>query len=135
LVPRHRRLEILVSADGPLKVSSKSNPNAVAGALAASLRERDRAELQAVGAGAINQAIKAVAIARSYLKASEIDVVCVPAFITVAIGDSERTGISLVVERRTPRQPVDKETPKPRHDKTSPQTDGETPDADQETLA
>ena len=89
------------SGDGPLKVSAKSNPNAVAGALAAALRERDSAELQAVGAGAINQAIKAVAIARNYLKGSEIDIVCTPSFITVAIFDNERTGISLVVERRS----------------------------------
>lgn len=68
-----------------LKVSAKSNPNSVAGALAAVLRERDSAELQAVGAGAINQAIKAVAIARSYLRSGQIDVVCVPAFIDVEI--------------------------------------------------
>ena len=88
------------SGDGPLKVSAKSNPNAVAGALAAAMRERNTAELQAVGAGAINQAIKAVAIARNYLKGSDIDIVCTPAFITVAISDNERTGISLFVERR-----------------------------------
>ena len=85
---------------GTLKVSAKSNPNAVAGALAAVIRERENAEIQAVGAGAINQAIKAVAIARSYLRGSEIDITCSPAFITVAISDKERTGISLVVERR-----------------------------------
>lgn len=85
---------------GTLKVSAKSNPNAVAGALAAVMRERDHAELQAVGAGAINQAIKAVAIARSYLKGSDIDVVCSPSFITVEISDKERTGISLSIERR-----------------------------------
>jgi stage V sporulation protein S len=85
---------------GTLKVSAKSNPNAVAGALAAVMRERDLAEIQAVGAGAINQAIKAVAIARTYLKESEIDIVCIPSFITVEISDKERTGISLVVERR-----------------------------------
>jgi stage V sporulation protein S len=85
---------------GTLKVSAKSNPNAVAGALAAVMRERDLAEIQAVGAGAINQAVKAVAIARSYLKDSDIDIVCVPSFITVEIHDHERTGISLAVERR-----------------------------------
>ena len=89
-----------MSADGPLKVSTKSSPNAVAGALAATLRERGKAELQAVGAGAINQAIKAVAIARNYLKTAGIDVICVPSFITVAISENERTGISLVVEGR-----------------------------------
>lgn len=83
-----------------LKVSAKSNPNSVAGALAAVLRERDTAELQAVGAGAINQAIKAVAIARSYLKTSQIDLTCVPSFIDVEINGNERTGISLAIERR-----------------------------------
>ncbi|HEY8314482.1 MAG TPA: stage V sporulation protein S [Candidatus Baltobacteraceae bacterium] len=83
-----------------LKVSAKSNPNSVAGALAAVLRERDSAELQAVGAGAINQTIKAIAIARSYLKSSEIDLVCVPSFIDVEINGNERTGISLAIERR-----------------------------------
>lgn len=83
-----------------LKVSAKSNPNSVAGALAAVLRERETAELQAVGAGAINQAIKAVAIARSYLKAGQIDLVCVPSFIDVEINGNERTGISLAIERK-----------------------------------
>jgi len=90
---------------GTLKVSAKSNPNAVAGALAAVMRERTSAEIQAVGAGAINQAIKAVAIARSYLKDSDIDVVCIPSFITVEISDHERTGMSLAVERRQQRVP------------------------------
>ncbi len=85
-----------------LKVSAKSSPNSVAGALAAVLRERDEAELQAVGAGAINQAIKAVAIARSYLKTSQIDLTCVPSFIDVEINGNERTGISLAIERRSP---------------------------------
>ena len=99
-----------MSADGPLKVSTKSSPNAVAGALAATLRERGSAELQAVGAGAINQAIKAVAIARNYLKTAGIDVVCVPSFITVAISDNERTGISLVVEPRPGSPPVEEPT-------------------------
>ncbi len=84
-----------------LKVSAKSNPNSVAGALAAVLRERESAELQAVGAGAINQAVKAVAIARSYLKAGQIDLTCVPSFIDVEINGNERTGISLAIERRT----------------------------------
>jgi len=86
-----------------LKVSAKSNPNAVAGALAAVLRTAENAELQAVGAGAINQAVKAIAIARSYLRAGEIDLVCVPSFIAVQIEGNERTGISLAIERRAPR--------------------------------
>lgn len=88
-------------ATSVLKVSAKSNPNSVAGALAAVLRERETAELQAVGAGAINQAIKAVAIARSYLKTSQIDLTCVPSFIDVEINGNERTGISLAIERRS----------------------------------
>ena len=83
-----------------LKVSAKSSPNAVAGALAAALRERDSVEVQAVGAGAINQAIKAVAIARGFLKGAQLDAVCSPSFVVVAIGESERTAISLMVERR-----------------------------------
>ncbi len=87
-------------AGSVLKVSAKSNPNSVAGALAAVLRERATAEMQAVGAGAINQAVKAVAIARSYLRAGEIDLACVPSFIEVEINGNERTGISLAIERR-----------------------------------
>ncbi len=89
-----------MSADNPLSVSAKSNPNAVAGALAAALRERDCVELQAVGAGAINQAVKAVAIARTYLKSAGVDAICAPSFGTVAIGETGRTGMSLLVERR-----------------------------------
>ena len=84
-----------------LKVSAKSNPNAVAGALAAVLRERDHAEVQAVGAAALNQAVKAIAIARSYLRDEKIDLAIVPAFMTISVGDEERTGMSLAVERRT----------------------------------
>ena len=83
-----------------LKVSAKSNPNSVAGALAAVLRERPGVELQAVGAGAINQAVKAIAIARSYL-AGQMDLSCVPSFIDVQIDGNERTGISLRIERRS----------------------------------
>jgi stage V sporulation protein S len=94
--------EMHATSPGTLKVSAKSNPNAVAGALAAVMRERETAEIQAVGAGAINQAIKAVAIARSYLKDSDIDVICIPSFITVAISENERTGIALTIERRKP---------------------------------
>ncbi len=89
-------------ASGVLKVSAQSNPNSVAGALAGVLRERPSAELQAIGAGATNQAIKAVAIARSYLQASQLDLVCVPAFIDVEIDGNVRTAIRLLVERRAP---------------------------------
>lgn len=94
--------EKVQAAPGVLKVSAKSNPNSVAGALAAVLREREHAEMQAVGAGAINQAIKAVAIARTYLKPSNMELVCVPSFIDVEIGGNERTGISLAITRVQP---------------------------------
>lgn len=83
-----------------LKVSSKSAPNSVAGAVAGVIREEGSVELQAVGAGAANQAIKAIAIARGYLAPSGIDIVCVPAFASVVIGNEERTAIKLIVEPR-----------------------------------
>ena len=85
---------------GLLKVSSRSNPNAVAGAFAGVVRERGRVEVQVVGAGALNQAIKAVAIARSMLGAQGVDLVCVPAFAEIEIDGQPRTAMQLVVERR-----------------------------------
>ena len=83
-----------------LRVSTKSNPNSVAGALAGVLREKGTAELQAVGAGALNQAVKAVAIARGFVAPSGIDLVCVPAFADVEIDGEERTAIKLIIESR-----------------------------------
>ena len=82
-----------------LKVSSKSNPNSVAGALAGVLREKGSAEIQAIGAGALNQAVKAIAIARGFAP-SGMDLVCIPAFTDVAIDGEERTAIKLIVEPR-----------------------------------
>jgi stage V sporulation protein S len=81
-----------------LKVSSKSIPNSVAGAIAGVVRESGSVELQAVGAGATNQAVKAIAIARGYLAPSGIDAVCIPAFTSVTIDGEERTAIKLIVE-------------------------------------
>lgn len=83
-----------------LKVSAKSNPNSVAGALANVLRENGSAELQAIGAGAINQGVKAVAIARGFVAPSGVDLICIPAFTDIMIDDEERTGIKLIVEPR-----------------------------------
>jgi stage V sporulation protein S len=83
-----------------LKVSAKSNPNSVAGALAGVIRERGGAEVQAIGAGAINQAVKAVAIARGFVAPSGLDLVCVPAFVDVTIDGEERTAIKLIVQPR-----------------------------------
>lgn len=83
-----------------LKVSAHSRPSAVAGAIAGVIRHHGRAEVQAIGAGATNQAIKAVAIARDYLAPNGIDIVCIPAFIDVTIANEERTAIRLVIESR-----------------------------------
>lgn len=83
-----------------LRVSTKSNPNSVAGALAGVLREEGSAELQAVGAGALNQAVKDVAIARGFVAPSGIDLVCVPAFADIKIDGEERTAIKLIIESR-----------------------------------
>lgn len=83
-----------------LKVSAKSSPNSVAGALAGVLRESGNAELQAVGAGAINQAVKAVAIARGFVAPTGVDLVCIPAFTDIEIDGEDRTAIKLIVESR-----------------------------------
>jgi stage V sporulation protein S len=83
-----------------LKVSARSRPSAVAGAIAGVVRESGRAEVQAIGAGATNQAVKAVAIARDYLRETGIEAVCLPAFIDVTIDNEDRTAIRLVVEPR-----------------------------------
>jgi len=83
-----------------LKVRSQSDPNKVAGALAGTIRENGRAELQTIGAGALNQAIKSIAIARGFLAPSGIDLVCYPAFVDVEIDGYERTAIRLFVEPR-----------------------------------
>ena len=83
-----------------LKVSAKSRSTAVAGAIAGVIRESNRAEVQAIGAGAVNQAVKAAAIARGYLAEDGIDVVCLPSFTEVMIGDQERTAVKLVIEPR-----------------------------------
>ncbi|GEM_PF-1450390 len=82
-----------------LKVAAQSKPTAVAGAVAGLIREQGRAELQAIGAGAVNQAIKAIAISRSYLSPQHMDVICVPTFMEVVINQSQRTGLRLVVQR------------------------------------
>ena len=83
-----------------LKVSAKSNPNSVAGALAGVMREKGGAEIQAIGAGALNQAIKSVAIARGFVAPGGIDLVCVPAFTDIQIEGEERIAIKLIVEPR-----------------------------------
>ena len=83
-----------------LKVSSKSNPNSVAGALAGVLRASGSAEMQAVGAGALNQAVKAVAIARGFVAPHGIDLICIPAFTDIEIDGGQRTAMKLIGEPR-----------------------------------
>ena len=83
-----------------LKVSAGSNPKSVAGALAAVVRENTSVELQAVGAGAVNQSIKAIAIARGYVAPNGINLVCIPAFSEIVIDGEERTAIRLIVQPR-----------------------------------
>jgi stage V sporulation protein S len=87
-----------------LRVSAKSNPTAVAGALASVIRERGSAEMQAIGAAAINQAVKAVAIARGYVAPTGMDLVCIPAFTEVQIDGEARTAIRFLVEPRKSRE-------------------------------
>jgi stage V sporulation protein S len=83
-----------------LRVSADSKPKAVAGALAAVLRERGAVELQAVGAGAVNQAVKAIAITRGFVAPNGIDLIAIPAFTKVEIDGEERTAIRFLVQAR-----------------------------------
>ena len=89
---------------GIIKVSGRSRSTAVAGAIAAVMREQRFAEVQAIGAGAVNQAVKALAICRGYLEQDEIDIVCIPMFIEVTIGGQERTALRFQVEERTAKR-------------------------------
>ncbi len=83
-----------------LRVSSKSKPNAVAGAVAGVIRESGKVEIQTIGAGALNQAVKAIAIARGFLVPSGIDLVFAPAFQNIQIDGAERTAIKLLVQSK-----------------------------------
>ena len=87
-----------------LRVSSKSNPNSVTGALAGVVREQGAVEIQTVGAGALNQAIKAIAIARGFIAPSGMELTCVPAFAEIIINGEEGTAIRLLVEPRDMRR-------------------------------
>jgi stage V sporulation protein S len=88
-----------------LKVSSRSNPNAVAGAMAGVIRQAGTVEVQIVGAGALNQAVKALAIARGYVSEAGIDLVCVPTFADIEIDGERRTAIRLHIDDRQHRMP------------------------------
>lgn len=81
-----------------IKVSARSRTAAVAGAIAGVMRESRHAEVQAIGAGAVNQAVKAIVIAKGYLAEEDVHIVCVPSFVDVDIEDQERTAIRFVIE-------------------------------------
>ena len=83
-----------------IKVSANSRTSAVAGAIAGVVREHKRAEVQAIGAGAVNQAVKALVLAIGYLRNDGLDVVCVPEFADVTIDEKVRTAIKIIVEPR-----------------------------------
>ncbi len=83
-----------------IKVSANSNVNAVAGAIANVIRESGKAEVQVVGAGALNQGMKALIIARGYVAPSGIDLICIPAFSEVTINGEQRTAIRLMIESK-----------------------------------
>ncbi len=83
-----------------LKVAAKSNPNSVAGALAGTIREQGKAEMQVIGAGALNQAVKAVAIARGFLAPLGYDLIMVPAFVDIEINSGKRTALKLFIQPR-----------------------------------
>ena len=86
--------------DGCLKVSSKSSPASVAGAIAGMIKDGVYVEIQAVGAGAVNQAVKAIAISRGFLSPVGIEVVCTPSFADIVIDGEYRTAIRFSVEPR-----------------------------------
>jgi stage V sporulation protein S len=81
-----------------VKVAANSRSTSVAGAIAGIVRERGRVNVQAIGAGAVNQAVKAIAIARGYLELDNIQIACIPSFTEVLINGKERTAMRLAVE-------------------------------------
>jgi stage V sporulation protein S len=83
-----------------IKVSAQSRTSAVAGAIAGVMRDDHHAEVQAIGAGAVNQAIKAIVIAKGYLSDEGVDIVCTPSFVDVEIDGQERTAVRMLVEPR-----------------------------------
>ena len=83
-----------------LKVSSKSNPNSIAGAIANVLRENDSVEIQAVGAGALNQAVKGIIIARGFMAPSGKNIYCIPSFSSTFIEGEEKTAIRILIETK-----------------------------------
>ena len=84
-----------------IKVSAQSRTSAVAGAIAGVMRDYNRAEVQAIGAGAVNQAVKATVIAKGYLAEEGVDIVCIPSFVEILIDGQERTAVRLLIEPKS----------------------------------
>jgi len=98
-LPLEREFEEANSPD-LIKVSARSRSTAVAGAIAGVIRQYDMAEVQAIGAGAVNQAVKALAIARGYLERDMLDIICQPQFTEVDIDGNERTAVRFSIQSR-----------------------------------
>ena len=94
-----RRNQFMASME-VLKVSSTSQPKAVAGAIAAVLRNGNPVEIQAIGAGAVNQAVKSIAVARGYVAPNGIDLVTIPAFFQLEVNGETKTSIKFIIEKR-----------------------------------
>jgi stage V sporulation protein S len=94
-----------------IKVAANSRSTSVAGAIAGAIREQGEVDVQAIGASAVNQAVKAIAIARGYLELDGIEIVCIPSFSEVVIEGNERTAVRLTVESR--RNPTPSNTASP----------------------
>lgn len=86
--------------DNIIRVTAKSNPTSVAGYAAISLREHGRIELHAIGGGAVNQTVKAIAITRGYVAPAGVDLICIPAFDQTMIGGESRVQMKFIVEPR-----------------------------------
>lgn len=87
-----------------IKVSGSSRTSAVAGAIAGIFRENKIVEIQAIGAGAVNQAVKALVLAKGYLAEDGFEVIFIPSFTEVIINDNERTAVQIIVEERVPKE-------------------------------
>lgn len=83
-----------------LKVSANSQPKSVAGAIAAIVRNQENVEIQTIGAGAVNQTVKSIAIARGYVAPNGIEIICIPAFSQIEVDGEIKTSIKFIVERR-----------------------------------
>ncbi|HEY74331.1 MAG: stage V sporulation protein S [Chloroflexi bacterium] len=101
-----------------IKVAATSRSTSVAGAIAGVMREQKQVDVQAIGAGAVNQAIKAVIIARGYLELDGIDIICLPSFVEIMIDGQERTAVRLGIEERSTGagkvEPAPDEAPAPK---------------------